>query len=231
MRALLLAAGRGTRLGELSNTTPKCLQVVRGQTVLDRLVSQLTAAGVDEFLINAHHLADLVADHVHQAPWSDRATLVYEPQLLGTLGTLRANVSFFEAQAGWVLHADNFIDGGLVRLRDSFASRSKSAWGSMLTFRVARPSEFGVVTVDPQGLMSGFFEKVDDPPSDLASAATFIFGARALEVAQDLPSTATDISHDLIPRLVGRLEVVVHGERIIDIGTPENLAEAQRLAD
>ena len=231
MKALLLAAGRGTRLGSLSRATPKCLQEIGAVTVLDRLIAQLAAAGVDEYLINTHHLADQVRTHVSESAWGSRARLVYEPTLLGTLGTLRANLDFFSGGPGWVLHADNVIEGGLRSLGRAFETRPSAAWGTMLAFTVRNPSDFGVVTLDDGGLMSGFFEKVDHPPSDLASAATFVFGAEALDVVRQLPDEYTDISRDLLPVLVGRIAVVAHGGRILDIGTPANLSAAQLLDD
>jgi mannose-1-phosphate guanylyltransferase len=231
VRALLLAAGRGSRLGEVSKSTPKCLQRVGGMTVLDRLVTQLIAVGVDEFLINTHHLSEQVHRHVAESEWGSRARLVHEPTLLGTLGTLRANLDFFGRGSGWVLHADNVVEGSLIRLRGAFDSRPVAAWGCMLAMRVRCPSDYGVVTVGPQGLMSGFFEKVNDPPSDLASAAIFVFGSTALDVVRGLPEANTDISREFMPLLAGHIQVVVHEKEVVDIGTPDNLAYARRLID
>ncbi len=231
MKALLLAAGQGTRLGHLSRTTPKCLQRIGESTVLDRLVDQLSDAGVSEFLINTHHLAEQVHERVARAQWGARATVVYEPRLLGTLGTLRSNLDFFEDGPGWVLHADNFIEGTVEQLWSVYETKAAAVWGAMLTFRVLHPREFGVVTVDSQGLLSGFFEKVQEPPSDLASAATFVFGPEVLRLAGTLTEEATDISRDLMPLLNRRMAVVVHRSRIIDIGTPGGLAQANEAAN
>lgn len=229
MKALLLAAGRATRLGDLSRTTPKCLHEVGGEALLDRIVRQLQEVGVEDFLINTHHLSEKVYRHVSRAPWADRATMVHEDELLGTLGTLRANVDFFQGGPGWILHADNFIEGSLRGMAENFDTRPPDAWGCMLTFEAPDPSACGVVELDSRRIVVAFHEKVAEPPGSTASAATFIFDPRVYAVMESLPARATDISHDLIPRLLGRLVAVPASDAVIDIGTPEGLEEARRV--
>ena len=230
MKAVLLAAGKATRLGSLSNTTPKCLQEVGGEALLDRIVRQLYEAGVEKILINTHHLAEQIIAHIDNRPDGDRFTTVFEPDLLGTLGTLRANTHFFDGAPAWILHADNFIAGSLIAFRDRFLSRPADIWGSMLTFEADDPTTCGVVLAGDDAVVTEFFEKVPDPPSRQASAATFIFDARALERIETLPPTATDISRDLVPTLVGHILAVPHPDGVIDIGTPQGLARARDLA-
>ena len=62
MRAILLAAGYGTRLRPLTNKIPKCLVSIKGKPLLQIWLEQLTAAGIGPFLINTHYLADQVVD-------------------------------------------------------------------------------------------------------------------------------------------------------------------------
>ena len=64
MKAFLLAAGLGTRLRPLTDHTPKCLVEVGGRALLDIWLDALAGVGVDEVLVNTHHLADQVEDHV-----------------------------------------------------------------------------------------------------------------------------------------------------------------------
>lgn len=227
MRALLLAAGKATRLGPLSQTTPKCLHQIDGEPLLDRIVRQLRDAGVGEIMINTHHLASQIEQHVRESEWCDGVTLTYERELLGTLGTLRANADFLAAQGGWVAHADNLILGSLSQLSDDYFHRPSEAWGALLTFRTSTPESCGVVTTDGCHLMTGFFEKVNNPPSNLASAATMILDERAIGFARRLPMTASDLSRDLLPLLEGRLRITEHVGVVVDIGTPEGLAEAR----
>lgn len=230
MKALLLAAGKATRLGSLSATTPKCLQKVGEVALLDRIVCQLVEAGVSELLINVHHLADQVIDHIEQSSFADRTTIVAEERLLGTLGTLRANIDFFGCESGWVLHADNLLTTPLTPFRDAFVTRPEQAWGSVLAFVTEDPSACGVMLVDEQDIVTDFFEKVPSPPSDLASAATFIFDDRMMRLVESLPEDATDMSCDLLPRCIGRLQAFRYDGQVIDIGTPARLSQANALS-
>lgn len=229
MKALLLAAGKATRLGPLSRTTPKCLHQIGDEILLDRLVRQLREVGVTEFLINTHHLADQVTSHVESRADRSDFTFFHEPELLGTLGTLRRNLDFFDCGAGWVLHADNLIPGHLSLLYEAFASRPTSLWGSMLTFEVDDPSAYGVVTLDTAGVVTSFFEKKANAPSLTASAATFLFDERVFRLVRLLPLTFRDISKDLLPQLIGRIVAVPAMGRVVDIGTPEGLIAARGM--
>lgn len=231
MKALLLAAGKATRLGELSTFTPKCLHRVGKETLLDRIVCQLREVGVTDFLINTHHLADQIAAHIESRPDRKDFTIVHEPDLLGTLGTLKANTTFFGDGPGWVLHADNYIGGGLTRLRVGFEQRPTSCLGAVLTFLTDDPRQCGVMLTDKRGVLRSFFEKVSDPPSNQASAATFIFDSRLFSRLDDLSPVMTDISRDLLPHLVNRLVAVLHDSDVIDIGTRAGLDRARALAN
>lgn len=230
MKALLLAAGKGSRLGSLSKDMPKCLHEIGGTPLIDRLVGQLISVGVTEFLINTHHLADRVEAHVRAAPWGERVTISHEEALLGTLATLRTNQSFFGPEPGWVLHADNYISDSLRPVSEAFEKRPKGIWGCMLTFKVASPHFYGVIEQDDSGVVNAFIEKSAEAASCTASAATFLFDERAIRFASALPSSATDISQDLIPRLLGKIIGVPATGAVIDIGTPSGLALARARA-
>lgn len=230
MRALLLAAGRATRLGKLSETTPKCLQDVGGAALLDRLVEQVLSAGVDEILINTHHLSSQIESHVNNASWRHLVTVVHEPELLGTLGTLRANAAYFKGDPALVLHADNYIVGSLAPLVRAFDSRPPSVNAAMLTFETSEPSSCGVVELGPGNLITAFYEKVKNPPTRVASAATFVFGNSVITELQYLPFSAADISRDLIPRLLGSIIAVPCEGDVVDIGTPQGLQIARDIA-
>ena len=72
MKALLLAAGLGTRLGNLTKKQPKCLIKVGNETMLDHWLFKLEALGVSEFIINTHYLADQVDKHILSHPLKDK---------------------------------------------------------------------------------------------------------------------------------------------------------------
>ena len=92
MRALILAGGYGTRLGELTKSLPKALVEVGGVPIIDRTIKKLTEIGITEITINTHYLHEMVKDHLNKR-WEDlKLRIVFEPELLGTAGTLKNNI-------------------------------------------------------------------------------------------------------------------------------------------
>jgi mannose-1-phosphate guanylyltransferase len=224
MKAFLLAAGLGTRLRPITKSTPKCLLRIGGVPLLDIWLDMLARSGVDEVLVNTHHLAHLVRTHVSARTGPPVVNLVHEPVLLGSAGTLRANRDFVADEEMFLtINADNLTDfdpGLLIK-----AHRSGGAIATMSLFRAARPSDCGIVQVD-HGLVVAYVEKPADPPSDLANAGIYAFHPTVLdEIAGPAPK---DIGYDLLPSLVGRARaVMLDGCSFIDIGTPAALRRAR----
>ena len=108
MRALLLAAGLGTRLRPLTETLPKCLVPIKGHALLGIWLERLQRAGIGPFLINTHYLSGLVESFVEGSPHRDMVNLVHEPELKGTAGTLLQNLDFFGGEDAMLIHADNY---------------------------------------------------------------------------------------------------------------------------
>ena len=108
MRALLLAAGLGTRLRPLTDTMPKCLVPIHGKPLLGIWLERLSNAGVGPFLVNTHYLSDQVRNFLANNVCVDQISVVEEAELLGTAGTLRANLTFFAGEDGMLIHADNY---------------------------------------------------------------------------------------------------------------------------
>ncbi len=222
----MLAAGLGTRLGELGRDTPKCLIQVGSDPLLGRLLAQLFDAGIEKVLINTHHRAELIRDYVAQSAFTSRVLVTHEPELLGTAGTLRANWDFFQGEPGIVLHGDNYFGKELPGLLETFDKRDEDILGTMLVFESDSPSECGIIETDESGRVTAFHEKVSNPPGRTASAAVFVFSPKIGESIAALKSDAPDISQDLMPLLLGRINVYHSAGHVIDIGTPQGLRAA-----
>ena len=226
MRALLLAAGLGTRLDPLTRYLPKCLMPLHGRPLLDHWLEKLSNLGVDEFVVNTHHHAGLVEDYVRASRFSEAVTLAHEPELLGTSGTIRLHAEFLSAGDSLVLHADNFCEDDLTGLVAAHQSRPDGCILTMLTFRASDPSSCGIVETDERGVMTALHHKATAPPSDIANAATYVFTTKLVNhVMRDLG--AFDFSAETLPKLVG--EGMTHHTDLpfTDIGTiPEYLRTA-----
>lgn len=224
MKAFVLAAGLGTRLRPLTDRVPKCLVRVGGVTLLDLWLDALADAGVDEVLVNLHHLAHLVRAHVERRTGLPNVHLVDEPKLLGSAGTLRANRDFVAGEDVFLaVNVDNLTDFDLQLLLD--AHRASCAIATLTLFHAAQPSACGIVTVDPGGLVVDYVEKPADPSSDLANAGIYAFHPSLIDEIGG--PTPTDIGYDLLPRLVGRARTVTLSDSyFLDIGTPDALQRA-----
>ena len=230
LRALLLAAGLGTRLRPITLHTPKCLVPVAGEPLLGRWLRQLEAAGCEAVLINTRYLSDQVEAFVQERPPSAMGVqIIHEPELLGTAGTLLANRSFFEGATGLLIHADNAMAGNLQGLLAAHAARPMHCLLTMLTFRTDQPRNCGIVATDGQGVVTAFHEKVADPPGNCANGALYAFDAPFLDRLAGMTPQPSDFSTEVIPPLMGHIQSWHTGQPYLDIGTPEALALAQLL--
>ncbi|MDA1349376.1 MAG: nucleotidyltransferase family protein [Chloroflexi bacterium] len=223
LAALVLAGGLGTRLRPLTDDTPKCLLPVGEDVLLGRWLSALEQAGVDEVVVNTHHLADVVRPFLLRASSKGRMCVAesHEPDLLGSAGTLSANRSLADGkEAVVVLYADNVSD---VDLRQMLSRHKEQILPvSMLLFHAVDPNACGIAVVDEVGRVVAFEEKPKHPTSDLANAGVYVFDADAYREAADLGGK--DIGFDVLPNFVGRMYGIVHNGYHVDVGTPEALA-------
>ncbi len=224
MKAFLLAAGIGTRLRPITNSTPKCLLPIDGRPLLDIWLDALVRAGVTEVLLNAHHLADQVEAHVAARIGAPAVRLVIEPELLGSAGTLRANRDFVVDEDMFLaVNADNLTDFDLSVLID--VHRSCGAVATLSLFRAPDPTQAGIVEVNAD-LVVGFEEKPAHPRGDLANAGMYAFAPAVIE--EITGPDPRDIGFDLLPKLIGRARAVaLNGNYFIDIGTSEALRRAR----
>ena len=223
MRALLLAAGLGTRLLPLTDTTPKCLVPIKGKPLLDIWCEALLAAGVTKLLINLHYKSEQVQQHLDSSKFSEFVELIYEPSLLGTGGTLLANRKFFENQDGILLHADNYCEANISELISAHESRPSNCDLTMLAFRTPTPETCGILEVTENKILQKMYEKSSDDHGNLANAAFYILSKKLIGELKD----ETDFSNEVIPKYLGKTLVVETSETFIDIGTPESYALAQ----
>jgi mannose-1-phosphate guanylyltransferase len=223
MKAIILAAGLGTRLRPLTSTTPKCLVPINGVPLLELWLRGCERAGVEGVLVNTHHLAGCVEEFV-AARSGIPVTLAYEPTLLGSAGTIAANWNFVDGDDSFlVVYADNLTTFPLSRLIAFHATHDRIA--SMALFRSPNPSACGVVELDGSGLVTGFWEKPENPPGNLVNAGLYVFRR---QVRQYLPAEIpADVGRSLMPALVGQAKGLPISEYFIDIGTLENYYSAQ----
>jgi mannose-1-phosphate guanylyltransferase len=226
MRALLLAAGIGSRLRPLTNTTPKCLVTVHDRPLLDYWLDLVFDGGIERALLNTHWLAEQVRAHVDNSPWRSRIDLVHEDELLGTGGTVLANRHWFGGQPFLVAHADNLTDFDVAGLIAAHDERPAGCLMTMLAFRTDDPRSCGILELDRENRVLAFHEKVENPPGNLANGAVYIFEPEVIEDIARLGRNVVDLSTEIIPNYLGRILCVETSGYHRDIGNPESLRRA-----
>jgi mannose-1-phosphate guanylyltransferase len=226
VRALLLAAGLGTRLRPLTDTVPKCLVPIRGQPLLEIWLERLLRADVGPLLINTHHLSGMVEAFIATSPHRDNIKLVYEQELQGTAGTLIRNLDYFNGEDAMLIHADNYSLADISAFVQAHRSRPDECVMTMMTFRTDRPQSCGIVELDGRGVVTGFHEKIANPPGNIANGGVYILSGELLVQIATAFGDAKDFSTEIIPRLTGRIYSHHTSETFIDIGTPGSYAAA-----
>ena len=230
VKAILLAAGFGTRLRPITNERPKCLVPVGHEPLLGRWLRQLERSGCEHVLINTHYLAGQVEEFIED--WerkSMKISIVHEPVLLGTAGTLVKNQDFFDGATGLLIHSDNAMEGDLKEFVGAHNRRESDCLMTMLTFNTRTPESCGIVVVDERDTVIEFHEKVEEPPGNQANGAIYAFDESLLAFLKGMTKQPTDFSTEVIPRLLGRIKAWHTEKNYIDIGNPQSLEEANRL--
>jgi mannose-1-phosphate guanylyltransferase len=227
MKALLLAAGLGTRLRPLTDTVPKCLVPIKGRPLLDYWFEMMTEASVGPLLVNLHHLPELVRNYVETSRFRDNVVIVHEEKLLGTGGTILANRDFLNDGPFMVIHADNYSRFDVKAFIEKHNARPEGCEITMMTFTTDTPQSCGILELDERGVVIGFHEKVANPPGNLANGAVYIMEQPVVDFIADRGKQAVDISTEVLPYFLNRI-ANFHNEDIhIDIGTPEAYRQAE----
>ena len=221
MKAMVLAAGLGTRLRPLTYELPKPMVPVLDRPVMAHIVDLLDRHGCDEVVANLHYFPDTIRDY-----FGDRLTYREEPELLGTAGGVRNCADFLDDGTFLIISGDALTDIDL----DAFVARHKAAGGigTLAVKRVEDTREFGVVLHDADGRITGFQEKPDpaDALSDLGNCGIYLFEPEIFDYFPKEPFV--DWANDVFPALLAN-DVPFHIHAIDeywnDVGSLQELKE------
>ena len=227
MKVLLLAAGTGTRLRPFTDHWPKCLMPIQGRPLLEYWLESLRGLDVGQVWVNLHYMSETVKEFLNQLQFADWVSSVEEPELLGTAGTLRKLSEELKGETVMLIHADNWCQCDFMAFLSSHRNRQESTLITMMTFRTDTPRSCGIVEIDDQGIVRGFYEKTENPPGNLANAAVYIFEPEIMEWLKQQPDSVTDFSTQVLPYFMGEIGTWENTNIHRDIGTLESLKAAQ----
>ncbi len=212
MRAMVLAAGLGTRLRPITYAMPKPLVPVLNRPVMEYSVRLLARHGFREAVANLHWFPETIQGHFGDgSEFGVELTYSHEEQLLGTAGGVR-NVAEFLGDSFLVVAGDALTDLDFAAMREFHESHDGLV--TLATKRVANTDEYGVVIASEDGRIQGFQEKPDpsEALSDLANTCIYMFrrevfdffpepGTSEAAGADDPPGFA-DWAMDVFPALL-----------------------------
>jgi NDP-sugar pyrophosphorylase family protein len=225
-RALVLAAGKGTRLAPLTNNLPKCLVPIAGAPLLDRWHDALTLAKFSNCLINVCDHQELIADRVacYNRQKGTKWSIATEPTLLGTARTTKLHLKWLDlAPVFLIIYADNVTNLDLAHLMETHLKGGAPV--TMVVFESETPWASGIVELDTKGVVTSFVEKPKVPPTNLANAGILAVSRGALEGL--IGNDDLDLSYHVLPKLVGKMKGYMHFGYHRDIGTTASLAQAE----
>ena len=226
MKAFLLAGGMGERLRPLTTRMPKCLVPIKGTPLLGIWLDAFARQGIDDVLVNVSQFPEQVEDFVEtRAGRAPRVQVVHEAAPVGSAGTVAVNRAFVDGEESfWIVYSDNLTNVTLApMLAYHFAHRDVL---TMALFRTPEPQSSGVVSLAPDGLVTGFHEKPERPLGNLANAGIYL-ARQTLFESIPRAGAVTDFGHDVLPRLAGRMRGYEIEGYLADIGTPARLARAE----
>jgi NDP-sugar pyrophosphorylase family protein len=230
MNAMILAAGLGTRLGGLGRTVPKALIDIGGKPLLERHLEYLELQGVSGVAINAHHRSEQIVGFAEHYSGPLDIVVVIEDTLLGTAGGVRNALAHLEPGPFIVLYGDVVVDQPLDAMLA--LHRDRGAVATLAVHHSESAEGKGVVVVDDVDRVTRFAEK----QTSARGPALINSGLYILEtdlVAPLVPGVATDFGADVLPGAVDAgLPVMAFrlASAVIDIGTPDGLAQARAAA-
>lgn len=227
MKAILLAAGIGSRLAPLTESVPKCLVPIQDKPLLDYWLEMLTKHGdFEEIFINCHYLGSRVRSHIEEH-WAHcpHIKLWHETKLLGTAGTLNQYYKEFCESTVMVIHADNLSFFNLNKFLLAHNQRPSNCLMTMMLFQTETPSSCGIVELDAENRVKEMHEKVTNPPGNLANAAVFFMEPEVTRWISE--NSVFDISKDVIPHFKGSIFTWKNNCYHRDIGTLKSYKAAQ----
>jgi len=226
INAILLSAGYGKRLWPLTKNWPKCLMPIKGRPLLEYWLAYLFKSECSRVIVNTHYLSHIVESFLNQKRFRDKVVVKNEKLLLGTAGTVRNNYQEIKGKTLLLVHSDNWIVTDLDGFINYHFNRPKDTLMTMMVFDTSAPQTCGVVQTNSLGVVTGFFEKIENPPSSLANGAVYLIEPELIDAIYN-DKNIKDFSLDVIPKYIGLIATWKNKGIHRDIGSLPELRRAQ----
>ena len=227
MKAVILSAGKGTRIRKFNQDVPKVLIDLLGKTMLERNIELLKKYHVEEIAINTHWMAEKIKNYIGRGEkWGVNIKYSYEKELLGTSGALNNFKDFLDGPF-FVFYGDVISNINLEKLIKFH--KQKNSCATLVVHKSSHPEDSDIVQMDKENKIINLIHKPGNKNFGcLGNAALYLIEPRIFKY---LPDGKSDFIMDVFPKMIKNGELL-YGYRtkefIRDAGTPERLNEVQQ---
>ncbi|HBN26574.1 MAG TPA: aminoglycoside phosphotransferase [Desulfobacteraceae bacterium] len=226
MKALILAAGLGTRLFPFTQQRPKPLFTISGRPLIDTIIRKLEDFGCKEIMINTHHLHKKIEAFIQTQHYAIPVHTRYEPTILGTGGGIKNSENFFGGNPFLVINSDIITDINLKTVYDFHMGHNHP-----VTLALCDYPEFNTVSLNKKEFIIGFRKKIlkncSNPIKELAFTGIHIIDPEIFNlIPQNEFSDIIDIYIDMLAENKRIKAFVINRQCFKDIGTPESYRNA-----
>ncbi len=222
IKAMVMAAGMGSRLEPITLRFPKPLIPVMNMPLMDIILSQLHSIGVNEVISNTYYLADQIIDRYTNNKLGIKFSSIKETELSGTAGGVKKCQFFFDEGEDFVVMSGDILTTADIKKGIEIHKKS----GAIATIGVKQVpheqvSHFGVVVTDENGFITEFQEKpaLEEAKSNLINTGIYIFNYKIFDYIPE--NTFYDFAKNVFPKLLeeGQINTFEVKEYWNDIGT------------
>ena len=230
MKAIILAAGLGTRLGDITKNIPKPMIKLSGKPILEHNIEWLRNYGIKDLYINLHHLPEAIKNYFSDgSKWSVKIKYSFEPEILGTAGAVaKIAHDFFSEDTDpfLVIYGDNLFRYDLQEIIKFHMNRKASA--TIAVYKKKDVSQSGIVVMDKNCKILRFIEKPqpEETISNLVNTGIYVLEKDTLNY---IPfGNRLDFGKQIFPAMIDREEFIyacLMQGGLTAIDTPELLSE------
>jgi NDP-sugar pyrophosphorylase family protein len=231
MRAMILAAGFGTRLKPLTLSLPKPMFPVLNRPLLEHTLNLLKSQGIQDIIVNVHHLPEKIIEHFgNGSDFGVRLQFSREEEILGTAGGIKKAQAFLEEETFLVINSDVLADIDLKKVLD-FHKEKKSCL-TLVVRKDSHPEKYKPIELADDGRITRFVDaSIKNPPA--TTQRVMFTGIQIMEpeiFSRIPPGKFFGTAEDVFPKMIEKgLPVygTLHEKYWIDMGTRETYIQAQ----
>ena len=222
-KAMIMAAGVGSRLEPLSSVVPKPLVPLANVPTMDILVKHLASFGINNIVANTFHKAEAIQEHYKKNNFEVNFEFIKEIELSGTAGGVKKCQFFFdEGQDFIIMSGDGLTDLDITKAYESHKNSGSIATIVIKEIERKETFKYGIVVPDEKGYVSSFQEKpaIEEAKSNLANTGIYIFNYKIFDFIP--ANTFYDFAKNVFPSILEnglKINTFIHRGYWSDIGS------------